>query len=212
MTAPSAVAVLLASVAVLAGCTGDAEPDGASGPSPTPPPAERVDLSGLPVARESFCEALHADGVEQVLGGPVLATSHYGNGEEAEITPGYVDVSHEYSCTFTGTPPTAARAWVFARPVQAAEARRLVRAVEAERDCRFPESLQFGTPSVTSACEEEGPEPVVRTTMRGLFADAWLSCELTVPREGTTRQKREELLTRTEQWCVDVVTTIGARL
>lgn len=207
------VVAVLAGAAVLVGCTAEPDRDTEPEPSASTAPVRKVDLSGLPVARASFCDMLDPDELEDALDGPVLDTYHYGNGDEAEITPGYTDVSHEYNCTFRGAPPATARTWVFARPARTDEARRLVRAAESEKRCTVAESLQFGTPTVTTACLEREPEPGTRVSTHGLFGDAWLSCELTVPRDPSRPpgQQRDEALERTEQWCVDVVTTIGAR-
>jgi len=44
-------------------------------------------------------------------------------------------------------------------------------------------------------------------TLRGLFGDAWMSCELAVP----GRAPASETQRRGEQWCLRVATTLGAR-
>jgi hypothetical protein len=47
--------------------------------------------------------------------------------------------------------------------------------------------------------------------MSGLFTDTWFSCQLTRARAGQARVGQPELVALTEQWCVSVVTTLGAR-
>lgn len=205
------VAVLVA-LALLAGCTGDST-GGRERPSPSEraeasPTPERVDLTGLPVERAAFCDILDVGSVEKSLGGTVRRTNHYGNGDEARILPGYVDVSHEYNCTFVAAGGSTASAWVFAPPVGRRQARRLVRRAVAPDTCTRAEGLRFGTPTVTSVCREREPRPRTRARMQGLFGDAWLSCEITVQ---PSRASRQDVLERAERWCIDVVTTLGAR-
>lgn len=216
------LAVLLAAAALVTGCTADTEtpetPDqpGQAVSSVTPTDAD-VDLSALPVPRADLCPALDEDDVARALGSEVADTAHYRNGEEFEIRPGQVDVSHEYGCVYEAADGTTARVWVFARPVPVPEARTLVRQARRVRDCTFPESVGFGDPGVTSVCErraaagDEGGTSV-RARLQGLFGDTWLSCEITEPagpRAGDD-DSGADLATRADRWCADVVRTIGA--
>lgn len=217
--------LLLAAAALLVtGCTaGPAEdrPDGTDRPeaagsdgsaTPSALPEPDYDLSGLPVARAPFCRLLDEAAVSRALGSGVLRTAHYRNGDRVEIVPGVVDVAAEHNCTFEGLSPARARAWVFARPVARREAQRLARAQSGQRDCSFPDPFDFGTPDLTSVCRVAAPEPALRVTAAGLFGDAWLSCELTLPRGQERRAVRErQVLAAAEQWCVGVVSALGAR-
>jgi hypothetical protein len=45
-------------------------------------------------------------------------------------------------------------------------------------------------------------------TRRGLFGDAWLSCQLSAPGPGTTDAVT---VRRAQEWCVRLATTLGAR-
>ncbi len=210
--AARAVALLAAS-SLLAGCTGGSDEAGTT-PSPPTSPAEKVDLTGLDIPRSSFCDLLDQNAVEDALEGRVRKTAHYDSGDEVEITPGYVDLSHEYNCAFAGRSPAVARAWVFASPVTPSRAEDLARDARSDERCTFPRrGLRFGTPTVTAVCRQKEPQPALRVRMQGLFGDAWLSCELTAPRtdnRSVARQARE-VRQRAEQWCYELAATIGAR-
>ena len=78
---------------------------GRASPSASEPPVSRVDLSGLPVARAAFCDLLDQESIGDALGGTVIGTDHYGNGDEVNITPDLEDISHEFNCTYYGAPP-----------------------------------------------------------------------------------------------------------
>lgn len=214
----------LAAAVVLTGCTGSGEEPRLGGPStasdatsrPAVGPGEaHLDLSRLPVPRTRVCDVLAEDDVEQALGGPVTGTAHYDNGDEFEVTPGRVDIAHEWGCLYTGSDGTQARAWVFARPVPQAEAASLVRRARRGRDCAFPESVVFGAPSLTSVCEVPGPHdrerPAFRARLEGLFGDTWVGCEVTEPLAAlSTTTTRADVVQRAEQWCTEVVTAASA--
>jgi len=210
--------------ALLAGaCTGlpessgpDSPPDSQADRGPSPSDA-RLDLSGLPVPRTDFCDVLDEDEIAEALDAAVTDTAHYGNGDEVEVRPGLVDVSHEYGCVFEGGPGVSARTWVFARPVAREEARMLVRRARRGRDCAFPDAVGFGSPGLTSVCEVPAPgqsAPRVRARLEGLFGESWLACEVSEPLEDSPesgRGPRADVVQRAEQWCINVVTTVGAR-
>jgi hypothetical protein len=184
-----------------------AEPaPGPASPSESATPPAQVDLSALPIDRGPFCDRVDPGDVEDALGGPVASTYHYGNGDRRRIAPGVTDVSHEYNCTFAAADGTQARVWVFAQPVTRAVGASIARQARREKGCDpVPSAPTFGTPTAATVCRERKP---VRTavTLRGLFGDAWMSCELSTPGSST-----DETVQRTEQLCVRVATTLGAR-
>ncbi len=202
------LAVVVSAGAVVAGIrlvpTGPGTP--AASPSPSPTPVRDVDLTSLPIAREPFCSLLDDATLAAVIGGDPTGTAHYTNGDRVELAPGVTDVSHEYNCSFTGPSGTVARAWVFAAPVPRAQARALARRAAEERGCRAVESRPtFGRPSGTTVCSTAAGDTQV--TMRGLFGDAWFSCQLTRP----GNRDPDRSLHRTERWCVHAAETVAAR-
>ncbi len=209
---------LVATSVLLAGCTSaPEEPDQTTGVAPSGAPgAAHLDLSGLPIPRSDVCALLAEDDLEQALGAPVAQTGHYGNGEELEVAPGRVDISHEYGCVFEAGDGTTARTWIYARPVMRPEARTLVRRARHGRDCAFPESIRFGTPGLTSVCEvasRAADGPLVRARLEGLFGSTWMGCEVAEPLErpsGSSPTPRADVVQRAEQWCTEVVTAIAA--
>jgi hypothetical protein len=174
-------------------------------PSPSPTAIQDVDLTALPIPRGPFCDLVDDDSLVTALGGPVSSSDHYGNGDQAQLAPGVRDISHEYSCTFDTASGAQARAWVFAAPVQTAEARTLGKQAAGAPGCRpIAGKLKFGRPSTTTACRRHGASEV---TLRGLFGDAWFSCQLTLP--GTTSTRAA--VRSTQRWCVHVAETVGAQ-
>jgi len=181
-------------------------PRNPSSPSVSPSPTPQIDLSDLPIDRQPFCERVDPGDVQDAIGGPVTSTYNYGNGDRRRIAPGLTDVSHEYNCTFAAADGTEARVWVFAEPVTRAVGASIARQSLAEKGCRkLASAPTFGTPTAATVCQEIKPTRTA-VTLRGLFGDAWLSCELATPGSTVT-----ETVQRNEQFCVRVATTLGAR-
>jgi hypothetical protein len=220
-TARSRVAVLLVALVatgavVYVGLRADVPvPRQAATPSPTPTatstPLAGLDLSGLPIERAPFCDAIDPDDVVTALGGPVSRTSNYDSGDRATLATGLTDVAHEYNCGYSAATGTQARAWVFAAPVTEGTARSLARELTGGTGCRpVLGGPQFGTPSAATRCQTSSPKGVV-VTLRGLFGDAWLSCQLSTPASGVAATGASVTERRAEQWCVRLATTLGAR-
>jgi len=192
-----AAAVVLAFGA--AGCSGD-EPD----PEPeaaSSTPLAALDTSAITVARAEFCSRIASTAVDEALGGPVSSTDDYTNGEKARLAPGVTDVAHEYGCVWVGADGTTARAWVFAPPVTAGQARKLQAAATRAEGCApVPDAAPFGAPTTALRCT--GDDGVV-TAYHGLFGDAWLSCSL------SARAAAGDLAERTDRWCATVVQATG---
>jgi hypothetical protein len=204
--------VLLLALLVTAGVAyaalRDPGPDGgraAPTSAATPTPLADLDLSGLPVPRRSFCAALEQDAIETALRGPVTRTEHYDSGDRARLATGLTDIAHEYNCGYASAPGARARAWVFAEPVTTPVARNLVRDAAGGTGCApVTDGPRFGTPSVGTVCRTGRPATTA-VTLRGLFGDAWLSCQLTTP--GTAGASAT--VRRAEQWCARVASTVG---
>lgn len=177
----------------------DASP---ASPVTTAPAQAELDVSNLPIPRATFCPRVDDSEVPRALAAPVDEASSYANGDTVEIAPGVRDVAHEYGCTFAGS-GAEARAWVFAAPVPVAKARRIVADARAEDGCQVVRTgTTYGTPGLTRLCTGDGE---VEATMRGLFDDTWLTCQL------TDQENPDDVLSRAGRWCVHVATTLGAR-
>jgi hypothetical protein len=197
--------------ALLFGPTADEPAEERSEPDPSPTVTQRpLDLSHLPVARGLACATLDDPELVAALGAEVEDRDDYTSGDTIEIAPGVTDVAHEDGCVFTAG-GAQARVWVFAAPVGTPEARRLVGETRGVRGCTFPrDGTGFGSPGLTSVCPvrpRDGEPPAVAATLRGLFGDAWLSCQLS----GPASEGPAAVLQRADRWCVHVATTLGAR-
>ena len=203
-----AAAALLLLGTGLTGCTGGE--DEPPVPSPAPPPSasasptplDAFDSTRVTVARAGFCGLVPADAIEAALGANAVSEATYGNGQRAELAVGLRDVAHEYGCTWTAADGTQARAWVFAPPVPADDARTLSRTLGDRAGCTTPDAPAFGRPSVATLCRAGRG---TTATYAGLFVDAWLSCSL---RETGPRRAQQGLLRRTGLWCVDLATAL----
>jgi hypothetical protein len=177
----------------------DADEPTSSGPPPfSTTPLESFDSSLVTVPRASFCDSVDLREVEAALGGEPVDAQSYDSGEEVTLTEGVTDVAHEFGCTWVRADQTEARAWVFAPPVDADRARRLVHEAGRQQGCLASPDPAFGSPSVGLLCTSEAGG---RASYQGLFGDAWLTCELTSKDAQVTGA---ELLRRTGAWCVGV--------
>jgi hypothetical protein len=168
-----------------------------------PSPTARSDLSALAIRREPFCGRLDERYATAALGGHVGARTSYRPGDRMSLAPDVTDVAHEFGCVFRSG-DAEARAWVFTAPMDAAEASALVEEASAEGGCRVPDdTLRYGMPGVVTVCPL--PDGRVQVTGRGLYGDAWLSCQLMVAADP------EEALPRAENWCLHVATALVAR-
>lgn len=182
----------------------------AAGPSPSAPTSEaRLDLANLPIRRTLDCSAIDDEKVRLAIAWQVTHRDSYRNGDRAEVAPGVTDIAHEDGCVFGGD-DTEARVWVFSAPVGTSEAQSLVREARREPGCTSPDiTTSFGSPDLVDVCrarDAAGRRAVV-ATLRGLFGDAWLSCQVSDAGDANP----DDVVSRAEQWCVHVATTLGAR-
>ncbi len=206
------VAAALVVAAVISRTPEEGRPTASDGSSTASPSASLggLDVSNLPIARSPFCGLLDDAAVQEALGGPVDSARDWSDGDQVRLEDGLVDVAHEFGCAFAGG-GAEARAWVFAAPVPPATALALTRQAQREAGCVAAAAAPvFGRPGTTMVCRRgTGPAAAVEVTSRGLFGDAWLTCRLTAPR--TPGEPAAAVADRAEQWCVHVVTTLGAR-
>jgi hypothetical protein len=180
--------------------------DSPTGAKASPTPLASMDLRRLPVARTSPCDRVAEDDVATALGGQVEVSERYAPGDRVAMARGLRDVSSEFGCTYRDASGAEARLWVFARPVNRPVASRIVREAK-KKGCQVVQGGPgFGSPTVTTTCP--APQPRLRSvTLRGLFGDAWLTCQLTLP----TGASGDDPVRRTQRWCVGVVTRLGAQ-
>jgi hypothetical protein len=190
------VAALLVAPA-LAACSGsDGKPDA---PSATPTPIAKLDVAGIRLARAKFCDRLPASAVRRALGAPATDDQHWGSGDPVPGTAGSGDLGHEFGCAWTGPAGAAARAWVFARPVDAAFATTLVGQSGQAEGCTGEATPTFGNPALLQTCTlADGTQRVRRA---GLFGDTWLTCEVAGP-------AAPDLPARTDAWCATAVAAL----
>lgn len=182
---------------VVTGCSTSEEAGAA--PTTTPTPMAQLDASAMQVPRIEFCQLVPSDAVEAALGAEPAGDSSWGNGDEEEIAGVGTEVVQEIGCSWEADSGATARAWVFARPVDAAFARTVVRAAGREKGCRTQRGTAYGNPAVTQTCRLDD---VRRVRYAGLFGQTWLTCELaasdTVAAVGV----------RARPWCVEVANAL----
>lgn len=167
-------------------------------PSYAATPLAGYDTSVVALSRAPFCDRLPDEAVAEALGDDVGPTTAYGNGQSAELAPGFEDIAHEYGCRIEGARGAEVRAWLFAPPVSRFRATDLVDEATGRKSCsRATTAPAYGAPSVALVC----PAGDRRwASFRGLFGDAWLACSLAAP----ASLSEDELLDRAGRWCVAV--------
>ena len=189
-------AVVVGGGVVALGGDDDEEPTPAK-ESFTTTPLSEFDTTGLVVARGPFCDAIDDRQVDAVLGA-VPDAVEWENGDQIDLTgTGAEDVVHEFGCSYAVPDVGAARAWVFAPPVDAAGAQRLVKAAGKATGCTVGTGPPFGTPTLALTCTKDG---VTRASYRGLFGDAWLVCEVERPAGAAA-----DIVDVAGRWCVGVL-------
>jgi hypothetical protein len=192
----SAVAGVLVSAGLVA-CSGSPRT-----PAPTtaaPTPIAKLDLSRIRVARAHFCDRVPDAAVRAALGGKAQADDSWGNGDPVPDGGGSGAVGHEIGCGWSGAGGTAARAWVFARPIAADFAGSLVAKAGKQQGCTGAAAPVFGSPALLQTCT--GTDGVERVRRAGLFGDAWLTCEV-AGSAGTHPRAR------LDPWCAAVVAAL----
>jgi hypothetical protein len=187
-------------VLLLTGCTGLGGGDAGAGPDEAPAATQPTSLAsydarGVTVVRGPFCQRVSPTGVEHALGEPPRRSRGWANGDRVRLPDGTRDRVQEFGCSWTGPGGAVARAWVFATPITRERARGLARDAGGP-GCRARTGVGFGQVSVSTRCTERGR---TTATYRGLFGDAWLTCELTADAPA------EAVVQRTGEWCVAVL-------
>jgi len=171
-------------------------------PEAEPTPIANLNTAAMQVPRIEFCALVRDSAIAQALDGKPDSDGSYGNGDEEELPDIGTDVVHEIGCWWTGADGTEARAWVFARPISQAFAQTVVDAGRKTKGCSTVPGPAFGEPSATQLCRFPDGEQRVRHA--GLFAQTWLTCEL-----AATEVEVPELRSRTDRWCVEVLSALN---
>ncbi|HET7349425.1 MAG TPA: hypothetical protein VFJ28_00660 [Marmoricola sp.] len=183
-----------------AGCSDEEE---RAAPEPEPTPIDRLNTAAMQIPRIQFCPRIDPGAIADALGGEPDDDRSWGNGDEAPVLPGgRSDVVQELGCEWTTEDGVSARAWVFARPVTARLASRVVRDAAGQERCRTAGNAGFGDPSYRQVCRVGDTQ---RARRAGLFGQTWLTCELTVPASTPAREVDQ----RTDAWCVEVVNALN---
>ncbi|MCZ4498766.1 MAG: hypothetical protein JWQ74_1319 [Marmoricola sp.] len=190
---------LLAGALLLAGCSG-ADSSRTPVAEPVATSIAQLDPAAMHLVRVAFCDLVPTVGVTRALGGTATSAETWGNGEPIPVVAG-TEVAHEFGCSWSGPKRRTAQTWVFARPVDAAFARRLISSQAAAGGCITSQDGRFGTPAVTQVCKLAGGTTRVRHA--GLFGNTWLTCQVT-GRSSTTYDVRRS----SDTWCAGVATAL----
>ena len=190
---------------VLALGTSGTSGTGGSGDDPAPrvaafhtTPLAGYDTTTASVARAPFCDRIDDRQVEAVLGQAPEPTT-WQSGDQVDVAgSGQTDVVHEFGCSYAVAGVGTAQAWVFAPPMDAERAARLVTSAGKAAGCQAGPGPAYGSPTLALVCA--APDGTVRASYRGLFGDAWLVCELDLP-AGTSLDVADV----TGRWCVGVL-------
>lgn len=194
LLAASVVSVTIVALVVVLDPSGG-EPDPARDETFATTPLRDLDTTGLAVARAGFCAAVDPREVSAALGGDATSSSGYDNGDEVGLPDGSTDVAHEFGCSWSLDDGSEARAWVFAPPVDGERAARLLAEARRSGCAVLGEEPAYGEPSIALLCHDEAPLTFV--SYRGLFGDAWVTCELgEEPREAI-----DAFVARVGAWC-----------
>ncbi|MEI7057568.1 hypothetical protein WBG06_17225 [Nocardioides sp. CCNWLW239] len=163
-----------------------------------------ADTTTMHVRRGAFCERVPTEDATEALGGAATEKKAYNDGDQTVISSGVTDVAQEYGCIWTGPEDsaTSARAWVFAPPVTLDWATQMTKSVP--KGCKAASSPAYGKPSVALTCVDAKKQPTV--ILRGLFGDAWLSCQLT----GKAGEAAATVQKRASRWCLVTATAASS--
>jgi hypothetical protein len=164
----------------------------------------RLDTTTLQVPRIEFCELVPASAVSRALDAEPDTEDSYRSGDETTLAGVGQEVVQEIGCSWSTDAGATARAWVFARPVDADFARTVLESSRRAKGCRTTRGPSYGDPSLIQTCRLS--EGAVRVRHAGLFGQTWLTCEVSAPAPAD----RAAVAARSERWCVEVANTLNA--
>ena len=171
-------------------------------PKASPTPLADLNSSAIQVPRIEFCTLVPKAAVRAALGSKPDSSSSYRNGDDVDLPGVGRQVVHEIGCSWSTDDGAAARAWVFARPVDAAFARTAIASSRRTKGCRVTDTPSYGEPSLAQTCRE--PDGSARVRHAGLFGQTWLSCEVADPTDAPPAVRD-----RADRWCVEVVNALN---
>ncbi len=203
---PRIFLVLVVAASLLTGCRGETTQPTA--PIPSAIPVERLNTDQMMLPRIDFCALVPRAVVDRALDTRAWELRDWQNGDQAPLVAGREDVVAEHLCQWTAkSGQSTARAWMFARPVNAKFARRVARTQLRSRsgplDCRGQRTSHFGSPSLLQTCH--GAD-VVRVRRAGLFHDTWLTCEVS---DAAATSTTAVVRMRADNWCSEVTTNLS---
>jgi hypothetical protein len=195
------LAVVLALLVVATGCS-QKDPKAAAPAAPTP--MANLNTTAMEVPRIEFCSLVPDRAVRDALAGKPDSDASYGNGDETTLPGIGKEVVHEIGCAWGTEAGASARAWVFARPVDAAFARTVIASSRRTDGCRLTPGPAYGDPSLTQTCRL--PDGSRRVRHAGLFGQTWLTCEVGTidPAASVT-----DVGDRSQRWCVQVANALN---
>ena len=194
------VACLVVLALAAAGCSDDE----ATAPKPDPTPLASLNTTSMEVPRIEFCGLVPDAAVRDALDAKPDDDSSYGNGDEVELSGVGEQVVHEIGCEWSTDDGAAARAWVFARPVDVAFARTAFASSRRTKGCEVDRRQAYGRPSVTQTCRLT--DGTTRVRHAGLFRQTWLTCEVA---SADPANDVASLRERSDRWCVEVVNALN---
>jgi len=189
--------LVLAAALFATGCSEEE----AAAPKPSPTPLASLNTTAMEIPRIEFCQLVPDSAVEKALGAEPDSNASYGNGDEVDLPGEGEQVVHELGCSWSTDEGADARAWIFARPVDAGFARKSIASSRRMQGCSVGQGPAYGDPSVTQTCRL--PDGTRRVRHAGLFGQTWLSCEV-----ADTGAEVAEIRERADRWCVEVVTAL----
>ena len=196
--------------AVVVGClllvlaTGCSQEEKDSAPPAKPTPMASLDTTALQVPRIEFCELVTSSAVSDALDAEADTETSYRSGDEADLPGVGQEVVHEIGCAWSTDAGATARAWVFARPVEAAFAKTVLASSRQTKGCQTSPGPSYGDPSLTQTCRL--PDGARRVRHAGRFGQTWLTGEVSAPAPA----HGDEVSARSERWCVEVANTLNA--
>jgi hypothetical protein len=193
--------LLLAAVVLTLVATGCSSSE-STAPKASPTPMASLNTSSMQIPRIEFCTLVPDSAVKAALGGKPDSSASYRPGDSVVLPGVGKEVVHEIGCLWSTDAGATARAWIFARPVDAAFARSAIASGRQTKGCRVSPGPAYGDPSTTQACRLRDGSTRIRHA--GLFGQTWLTCEV-----GDRATAKSDLRERADRWCVEVVNALN---